>query len=146
MGGMGIMIRFKRLTDTAQIPKRATDGAAGFDLHYDGDSLELYPGERQILATGIAVEFTYGIAGIIKPRSGLAAKYGIDVLAGVIDTDYRGEVKVILINHGDRPVQIRTDDRIAQLVVISYAANSEETAELDDTNRGTSGFGSTGVN
>jgi dUTP pyrophosphatase len=140
------MIKFKRLTDTAQLPKRATDGAAGFDLHYDGDSLELYPGERQILATGIAVEFAYGIAGIIKPRSGLAAKYGIDVLAGVIDTDYRGEVKVILINHGDRPVQIRTDDRIAQLVVISYAANSEETAELDDTNRGTSGFGSTGVN
>lgn len=140
------MIKFKRLTDTAQLPKRATDGAAGFDLHYDGDSLELYPGERQILATGIAVEFAYGIAGIIKPRSGLAAKYGIDVLAGVIDTDYRGEVKVILINHGDRPVQIRTDDRIAQLVVIGYGTSHEEAGALDDTNRGTSGFGSTGVN
>lgn len=139
------MIRFKKLTETAQLPKRATDGAAGFDLHYDGESLELYPGERQILATGIAVEFDYGIAGIIKPRSGWAAKYGIDVLAGVIDTDYRGEVKVILINHGDRPVQIRTDDRIAQLVVTMYEPHSCEIDNLSATDRGSSGFGSTGV-
>lgn len=139
------MIKFKRLTESAILPRRATDGAAGFDLHFDGDSFELFPGERQILGTGIAVEFAHGIAGVIKPRSGWAAKYGVDVLAGLIDTDFRGEVKVILINHGDRPLQIHTDDRVAQLVVIGYGTSYEEVKALDETERGACGFGSTGV-
>lgn len=140
------MIKFKRLTDTAKLPERATSGAAGFDLSYDGDSCVLREGEHAMFRTGISIATNPGIAGIIKPRSGWAAKYGIDVLAGVIDSDFRGEIQVILINHGNRPLHINHGDRIAQLVVIGYAECSEEVDNLDDTGRGTGGFGSTGVN
>ena len=139
------MIKFKRLTDTAQIPKRATDGSAGFDLHYDGDSIELFSGEYLMLSTGIACELPPLRTAKIEPRSGWALKYGIDVLAGRIDEDYRGEIKVILINHGDRPVQIIHGDRIAQLVVTMYEPQSCEIDNLHATDRGSSGFGSTGV-
>jgi dUTP pyrophosphatase len=139
------LIKFKRLTQTAQLPKRATDGAAGFDLHYDGDSLELFPGQQQIFKTNIAVELGPDNVGIIKPRSGWAAKYGIAVQAGVIDSDYRGSIQVILINLGDRPVQIYHGDRIAQMIVTTFVGESCEIDNLHATDRGASGFGSTGV-
>lgn len=140
------MIKFKRLTDTAQLPKRASDGAAGFDLHFDGDSTELYPGEQKIFNTNIAVELGDNNVGIIKPRSGWARKYGIAVQAGVIDPDYRGAIQVILINLGERSVHIRSGDRIAQMISVKFDGESCETDFLRSTNRGTSGFGSTGVN
>ena len=139
------MIKFKRLNKEAKIPKRATEGAAGFDLHYAGYSTVLHIGERVIFETGVACELPGGCMGIIKPRSGWAAKYGVDVLAGLIDTDYRGEIKVILINHGDRPLHINTGDRIAQLVATGFISESYEIDNLSATDRGTSGFGSTGV-
>lgn len=139
------MIKFKKLNKEAKIPERATTGAAGFDLHYTGYSTVLHIGKRVIFETGIACELPGGCMGIIKPRSGWAAKYGVDVLAGLIDTDYRGEIKVILINHGDRPLHINTGDRIAQLVVTGFISESYEIDNLSATDRGTSGFGSTGV-
>ena len=140
------MIKFKKLTPSAVIPKRATDGSAGFDLTYIGDSLVLREGEHAIFETGIAMQIPKHYAGIIKPRSGWAAKYAVDVLAGVIDSDYTGELKVILINHGREPLQIYTGDRIAQLVVTSHISNSCEIDNLHATDRGCGGFGSTGVN
>jgi len=139
------MIRFKRLTETAQLPKRATDGAAGFDLHYDGDSLELFPGQRHMFSTGIACELSPLRTAKIEPRSGWAVKYGVDVLAGRIDEDYRGELKVVLINHGDRSLHIYHGDRIAQLVVTMYEPQSSEIDFLSSTDRGAGAFGSTGV-
>ena len=143
--GVGIMIKFKRKTQTAIIPVRSTEGAAGFDLYYDGDSLELFPGQRHMFLTGIAVGLPEGSKAKIMPRSGWAYKYGIDVLAGLIDEDYTGEIKVILINHGDRSLHINHQDRIAQLVVSRYIKDSIEVDRLDDTDRGAGGFGSTGV-
>jgi dUTP pyrophosphatase len=140
------MIKFKTLTQTAQIPKRATEGSAGFDLHYDGDSCVLAEGEHAIFKTGIAMRIEPKQVGIIKPRSGWAYKYGVDVLAGVIDSDYRGELQVILINHGNRPLRIMSGDRIAQLVVTNYEPQAKTVSALDDTGRGSGGFGSTGVN
>lgn len=140
------MIKFKKLTNTAQLPKRATDGAAGFDLHYDGDSLELYPGQQEVFNTNVAVELGERTAGIIKPRSGWARKYGVAVQAGLIDPDYRGPIQVILINLGERPIQIYHGDRIAQLVATPFVGESCEIDNLSATNRGSSAFGSTGVN
>lgn len=140
------MIKFKRLTETAQIPKRATDGAAGFDLHYDGESLEFFPGEQKMFETNISVELGETVAGVIKPRSGWAAKYGVAVQAGIIDPDFRGSIKVILINLGDRSLHIYSGDRIAQLICVPFVSESCEIDNLSSTDRGSSGFGSTGVN
>ena len=140
------MIKFKRLTDTAQLPKRATDGAAGFDLHFDGDSTELYPGEQKIFNTNIAVELGANNVGIIKPRSGWAAKCGVAVQAGVIDSDFRGAIQVILINLGERPLHIYHGDRIAQMVVTQFVGEASEVDFLSATDRGCGKFGSTGVN
>lgn len=140
------MIKFKRLTETAQLPKRATDGAAGFDLHSDIDSFEIYPGEHVMVSTNIACEIPEGYAGKIEPRSGWAKKYKIDILGGRVDCDYRGEIIVMLINHGERPLHIYHGDRIAQIVVQPFMGEACEVDNLSDTDRGTSGFGSTGVN
>lgn len=140
------MIKFKRLTQTAQLPKRATDGAAGFDLHFDGDSTELYPGEQKIFNTNIAVELGANNVGVIKPRSGWAAKYGVAVQAGVIDPDFRGAIQVILVNLGERPLNIYHGDRIAQMVVTQFVGEACEIDFLSATDRGTGRFGSTGVN
>ena len=140
------MIKFKKTTDTAILPKRATDGAAGFDLHYDGDPVELFPDQRMIFSTGISTEFTPNLVGEIWPRSGWAVKYGLDTLAGVIDSDYRGVIGVVLINHGDRSVHIRPGDRIAQIVFKPIFTHSIEVTDIDETRRNDGGFGSTGVN
>jgi dUTP pyrophosphatase len=140
------MIKFKLLNNRAKLPKRVTSGSAGFDLGYSGDSCVLKEGEHGIFETGVAMQIDDGEVGIIKPRSGWAAKYGIDVLAGVIEADYTGEIKVILINHGRQPLHIYTGDRIAQLVVVPHLSESCQIDNLHATDRGCSGFGSTGVN
>jgi dUTP pyrophosphatase len=138
-------IYFKKLDRNAVIPARGSQLAAGLDL----SSVEytiIEPKKRAIIPTGLAVSMPAGTYLRIAPRSGLAAKNGIDVLAGVVDADYRGEIKVILINLGDFPFVVNQGDRIAQCILERCElAEVEETNDLENTDRGTAGFGSTGV-
>lgn len=131
------------------LPAYATADSAGMDLlSAETGPVELAPGARAMIATGLAMQLPSGFEAQVRPRSGLAAKQGITVLnsPGTVDADYRGEVKVILINLGDAPVRIERGDRIAQLVVAPVTrAAWNEVAVLDDTERGQGGFGSTGV-
>ncbi len=138
------MIQFKKLNDTAIIPRRTSEGAAGFDI-YCNDFVTLRPGVHCLLSTGIAMAIPHGWVGLIWPRSGLAAKHGINVLAGVVDADYRGEVKASLINHGQDTVEFKPGDRIAQILFQPVLLQSIEVTELSDTVRGDGGFGSTGI-
>lgn len=132
------------LTDTATIPTKATPGSAGWDLYAD-EHLVIRPLSRAMVATGIAVSLPDDTAGLIWPRSGLAYKHGIDVLAGVIDSDYTGPVNVVLQNHAGVPFVIQPGDRIAQLLIQPVTqVNLMMVASLDDTARGAGGFGSTG--
>lgn len=128
-------------------PLQATAGAAGHDIHAAEDAT-LEPGSFRAIATGYAIAIPDGYEGQVRPRSGLAARHGVTVLnaPGTIDADYRGEVKVILINHGREPFTLKRNDRIAQLV-IAPVTNSvfEPVARLPETGRGTGGFGSTGM-
>lgn len=137
------MIKFKRLDKSAQIPIRATAGSAGFDVFSNGH-YTITPNVRCLLDTGIAMQLPSDMWGELKPRSGLAAKHGLDVLAGVIDSDYTGDIKVSLINLGDAPVEIKKGDRIAQLIIQRYVSEWHEVESFDDTERGNGGFGSTG--
>jgi len=136
-------IKFKRLTTDAKIPLRATAGAAGFDVFSNGNYV-INPSVRCLLDTGIAMQLPPNYWGELKPRSGLAARHGLDVLAGVIDSDYTGEIKVSLINLGEDQVEIKKGDRIAQLIIQQYVSDWMEVSEFDDTARGSGGFGSTG--
>ncbi|MBA3836730.1 MAG: dUTP diphosphatase [Sphingomonas sp.] len=129
------------------LPAYATAGAAGMDV-VAAESLVLDPGERRAIATGFAIAIPEGYEVQVRPRSGLALKHGITCLntPGTIDSDYRGEVKVILANLGDAPFPVARGDRIAQLVPAPVQrAQMIEVAALDETARGTGGFGSTGV-
>jgi dUTP pyrophosphatase len=131
-------------------PRQQTAGAAGVDLLAalaPDEVLTLAPGQRTLVPTGLALAIPRGYEGQVRPRSGLAARHGVTVLnsPGTIDADYRGEVKVILINLGDAPFTIRRLERIAQLVVAPVSQVSFELREtLDATERGSGGFGSTG--
>lgn len=142
-------ILIKKLSKTAIIPKYETQGASGVDISANiNEDLTLATNESILVPTGIAVSIPQGFEIQIRPRSGLAAKKGISVLntPGTIDADYRGEIKVILINHGNEPFVIRNGDRIAQMVVCPIVqAKFEQVDELNDTERGSGGFGSTGV-
>jgi dUTP pyrophosphatase len=143
-----IHIAIKRLPhgDGLPLPAYATAGAAGMDV-VAAEQLTLAPGGRQAVATGFAIAIPEGYEVQVRPRSGLALKHGITCLntPGTIDHDYRGEVKVILANLGDQPFDIARGDRIAQLVPAPVQrATLDEVAELDDTDRGSGGFGSTG--
>lgn len=139
------MIKFTKVHPFASIPKRANEHAAGFDL-YSVEEYEFEPGERCLLTTGVAMALERGFWGEIKPRSGMALNNGIDVMAGVIDSDYRGEIQVLLINHGGFNYTIKPGDRIAQIVIQRHYSGllSREVASLDETDRGASGYGSTG--
>ena len=126
------------------VPEYSSLGAAGADL-YAAEALTLAPGERAAVATGVRIEIPAGHAGLVWPRSGLAVRHGIDTLAGVIDSDYRGEVRVVLVNHGREPVRIEPGDRIAQLVLQKVErAVFTSARELTGTARGEGGFGSSG--
>jgi len=131
-------------------PRQQTAGAAGVDLLAalpPGEVLSLAPGQRTLVPTGLALAIPEGYEGQVRPRSGLAAKHGVTVLnsPGTIDADYRGELKVILINLGDAAFEIRRGERIAQLVVAPVSqVNFELRETLDATERGAGGFGSTG--
>ncbi|MDM7927458.1 dUTP diphosphatase [Blastomonas fulva] len=144
-----ITIRVRRLAhgDGLPLPVYATEGAAGMDV-VAAEELDLLPGQRHAVATGFAIAIPDGYEVQVRPRSGLALKHGIAVpnTPGTIDSDYRGELKVILINHGDAPFPIRRGDRIAQLVAAPVQrAGFVEVDDLDTTARGAGGFGSTGV-
>jgi len=126
-------------------PKRATEWAAGYDLSYAGEPVIIQPMQRVAMSTNIVLEIPDTFYGRIAPRSGLAFKSGIDVLAGVIDCDYRGEIKVILINLGDKAVGFNTGDKIAQIIFESFFNFPIDVVEeLGETTRGENGFGSTG--
>jgi len=141
-----MVLKIKKLDNKAIIPNYQTKGAAGFDLHSIEDVV-LNPGERKLIKTGLAFEIEDGYEVQIRPRSGLAYKYGITVLnsPGTIDSDYRGEIKVLLINHSDEAFNIKKGDRIAQAVLAKVIqADIIEVKELSVTTRGDKGFGSTG--
>lgn len=134
-----------------ELPQYQTRLASGFDVRaqLNGEIVVLQPMARAMLATGLSFEIPEGFEIQARPRSGLAAKQGLTVLntPGTIDADYRGEVKIILINLGDAAVEIRDQDRIAQLVLCPVVqAELFLTTELNETDRGAGGFGSTGVN
>lgn len=129
------------------LPARATAAAAGFDL-VAAESLVLEPGAFATVGTGLAMAVPDGFEIQVRPRSGLAARHGVTVLnsPGTVDADYRGEVRVVLINHGREPFVVERGARVAQAVVAALApVRIEAVAALDDTDRGAGGFGSTGV-
>lgn len=136
-------MHLKRLTPDLPLPSRATDGSAGYDLCSSFDAT-LFPGSRLAIPTGFAWGFHSSICGQIWPRSGIADRCGIDVLAGLIDPDYRGEVSVVLINHGTDVFSIKKGDRIAQMVLVPWHRYDLDEGEIPETERGTGGFGSTG--
>ncbi len=128
------------------LPRYETSGSAGMDLRAD-EAFALAPGERRLVATGLAIELPPGHEGQVRPRSGLAVKHGIAIVnaPGTIDSDYRGEVKVLLVNLGQDPVTFARADRIAQLVIAPVVqARVELVDDLAGTGRGSGGFGSTG--
>jgi dUTP pyrophosphatase len=126
------------------LPDYASAGAAGADLRAS-EEVEIAPGARAAVPTGVRLQIPPGHVGLVWPRSGLAVRHGIDTLAGVIDSDYRGEVRVVLVNHGEEPFRVARGDRIAQLLVqpVERAA-FVAVAAIDETERGGGGFGSTG--
>jgi dUTP pyrophosphatase len=143
-----IRIQIARLPNGAglPLPAYATPGAAGMDV-VAAEDVELAPGQRHAVATGFMVAIPDGYEIQVRPRSGLALKHGISVpnTPGTIDSDYRGELKILLINLGDEPFAIRRGERIAQIVPAAVTpATWDEVAELDETGRGMGGFGSTG--
>lgn len=144
---MQIKVSVKKLHKDAIIPKYHSSGSVGFDFHSIEDKI-IKPNEYVLVKSGLAFAIQKGHELQIRPRSGLALKYGITVLnaPGTIDSDYRGEVGIVLINHSKNDFKINKKDRIAQGVIMNvYLADFEEKDELDTTQRAESGFGSTGV-
>ncbi len=147
---MSVTLELKRLDHGKDLPLPAyqSELAAGLDLHAAVDRpVTLAPGERMLVPTGLAMALPAGFEAQVRPRSGLAAKHGVTVLntPGTIDADYRGEVKVILINLGQEPFEIARGERIAQMIIAPVLqAEIREVDTLSDTERGAGGFGSTG--
>lgn len=142
-------LQIQRLRSSAQVPAYQTPGAAGLDLHADlEDPTEIRPGAIRVVPTGLAMAIPVGYEGQVRPRSGLATRFGVTVpnAPGTIDSDYRGELKVALINLGRYDFIVTPGMRVAQLVVAPVTrCLVEETEALDETQRGAGGFGSTGI-
>ena len=141
-------LHVRLLRPGARIPARTRPGDAGYDL-YSAEGFSLWPGERSAIRTGVAIALPDGVAGLVVPRSGLAALHGIALVnsPGLIDPSYRGELRVVLINHGDARFEARAGDRIAQLLLVPFLA--PETCVVDELppsadGRGENGFGSSG--
>jgi len=133
-----------KVNGAGALPEYASSGAAGADLRAS-EALTIPPGGRAAVPTGLHLEIPAGHVGLVWPRSGLAVRHGIDTLAGVIDSDYRGELRVVLINHGPEPFQVAAGDRVAQLLIQRVERVHFVGAEaLEATGRGPGGFGSTG--
>jgi len=135
---------FKKINDKATTPTFGSKHSAAMDF-YSCQDVELQPGDYTLVETGIVVEIPEGYWGNIRDRSGLAAKHAIHTLAGVIDSDYRGEIKIVLINLSKETYNIKIGDRIAQMIISKHESPMlEEVSELEDTDRGEGSFGSTG--
>lgn len=135
----------KKLCYDAIVPTRGSDGAVGYDLYSSEDAIVPNQAGRALVGTGITVVLPTGVYGRVAPRSGLAVKHCINVGAGVIDPDYTGEIKVVLFNHGSNDFEVKKGDRIAQLVLERCETPPiEEINIVEDTERGSGGFGSTG--
>lgn len=141
-------VRIKKLNERAVIPTYGSAGSAGGDLYCaEENDITVAPGQTAFIGTGLAVEIPQGLVGLVYARSGLACKKGLAPAnkVGVIDSDYRGEIKVALYNHGKESQTVAKGERIAQLVIAPFVfAEYEETDDLSDTARGEGGFGSTG--
>ena len=141
---MSERLNFKRLHPEARLPARGSAGAAGLDL-CAVERVTIEPGGRAAVRTGLAVAIPRGFYGRVAPRSGLAVRHGLDVLAGVIDSDYRGEILCALVNLGREPFEVEPGARVAQLIVEAISTPEPAWAEdLEETARGAGGFGSTG--
>jgi dUTP pyrophosphatase len=131
------------------LPQKMSQGASGYDLYAaNQQTVTIAPGERALIPTGFALGMPHGLEAQIRPRSGLAFKYGITTLnsPGTVDADYRGEIKVLLINHGSDPFHVQRGERIAQMVFQHVPdVHLQQSASLDDTIRGAGGFGHTGL-
>ena len=138
------VLSFKRLDPRATLPARGSSHAAGLDLHSIED-VTLAPGQRALIATGLAASIPVGFYGRVAPRSGLATKQGLDVMAGVIDADYRGEIRCLLYNAGDEPIVLPAQTKICQLIIEKIITPTAVWSdEISETDRGSGGFGSTG--
>ena len=141
-------INVKKVNENAILPRRATSLSAGADLYAClTEDVVVNPSERVLIPTGIAMSIPESFGGFIFPRSGTASKFGISLsnCVGVVDSDYRGEIKIAIINHSNEPYTIKNGDRIAQMVIIPVDLCSyTECDSLDETDRGEGGFGSTG--
>lgn len=141
---MSHLFQVKQITATSKVPQRQTENSAGYDIYSD-ESYILLPGERHTFDTGVAMAIPKGYVGLVMSRSGSAVKNGIEKGAGVIDSDYRGELKVLLYNHSDESYPICRGDRIAQMLIVPvFQEQPIIVEELDSTERGEGGFGSTG--
>ncbi|CDM69548.1 Deoxyuridine 5'-triphosphate nucleotidohydrolase [Clostridium bornimense] len=140
------ILKIRKLSEDAIIPFYAHPGDAGLDL-FSVEEITIEPGKRKLVATGISIELPKNTEAQVRPRSGLALKYGVTVLnsPGTIDEGYRGEIKVILINHGEEAFKINKGDKIAQMVIMPVlTVDVKEVDMLNDSERGEGGFGSTG--
>ncbi len=147
---MNTQIEIKRLNENAKIPTYGTEYSAGADIYalVEGESVIIKPGESKMISTGLAFAIPEGFVGLIVARSSLGTKRGLAPAnkVGVIDSDYRGEVRVVLHNHGCESQMVENGERIAQILFVPYyAANFKVVDELDTTVRGVGGFGSTGA-
>ena len=142
-------MELKVISRSGVLPGYATDGASGLDLRaYLDESITLAPMERRLISTGIFIQIPEGYEGQVRARSGLAIKHGIGLVdsIGTIDSDYRGELKIPMINFGSEEFTVHNGDRVAQLVIAAYErVEPVLVEELDDTERGAGGFGHTGV-
>jgi len=142
-------VRIKIKSEGGYIPEYKTGGAAGMDLAANiSENVTIFPGKTALIGTGIYIELPPGYEAQVRARSGLAVKYGIGLVNGIgtIDSDYRGEIKVILINWGEEPFIVRNGDRVAQMVVCKYErAEFIKSDRLSETERESGGFGHTGV-
>ena len=148
----GIKVKIKRVGGyKGDLPRYISPGSSGLDLTAfvkdESGEIVIAPGKIELVPTGIAVSIPEGYEGQVRPRSGLALKYGVTLVntPGTIDSDYRGEIRIIMINHGEVPYVVKNGDRIAQLVIAKVERITwEEAEDLPDTERGEGGFGSTG--
>ena len=153
MSQLDVEVAVRRLGHAADLPlpAYASEGAAGLDLRAatpEGETMVLAPGERNVVPTGLAIALPQGYEAQVRPRSGLARRHGVTCLnsPGTVDSDYRGEIAVVLVNLGDEPFAVSRGDRIAQLVVAPVARAAWRCVEsLDETVRGSGGFGSSGI-
>lgn len=142
-----MIVKVKRLLPDAKLPKQEHEGDAGFDL-FSTEDVTLKPMERKLVSTGIAVSIPHGYEGQVRPKSGLAINFGITMVntPGTVDAGYRGEIKVIMINLGEKEYRVEKGKKICQLVFNKIELPQiEEVQDLDETKRGQGGFGSTGM-